>query len=71
MAREGVGEQVLVDFGTARAVGLKTGLETEILWSRSWSWFRFFRAGLGLGLEPWWSRSGSLKLVLRPSNFCK
>ena len=46
---------------TDRAVGL----ETNFLWSQSWSWSRLIPIGLGLGLEPWWSWSRSLKLVSR------
>ena len=45
------------------------GLETDFFWSRSWS--RIFRTGLGLGLEPLWSRSRSSKLVSRLGHFSK
>ena len=40
------------------------GLETNILWSRSRSWSRLFCTGLGLGLEPLWSRSRCSKIGL-------
>ena len=56
---------IVIRSGVNRAVDL----ETDFLRSRSWS--RIFRAGLGLFLEPWWSRSRSLKLVSRPSYFCE
>ena len=50
--------------GLETSLGLETGLETNILWSRSRSWSRLFCTGLGLGLEPLWSRSRCSKIGL-------
>ena len=64
----------VLSLAKSRAVGL----ETNFLWSRSWSWL--FCTGLGLGcfapvLVLVSNRCGlglvAQKLVSRPGNFCK
>ena len=50
--------------GLETGLGLETSLETNFLWSRSWSWSRLFCTGLGLGLELLWSWSRSSKIGL-------
>ena len=62
-------KSALSGFLFAKLQSCTVGLETDSLWPRSYSWL--FRAGVGLGLEPPWYRSRSLKFVSRPGDFFK